>query len=83
MANKTKNMNYKTKALLYNFIGFGAIFILVYILLRLYSGLTGLWLPFTSFVVGTILAPKFQAVKTRDGEKIFMKWLFVKGIKQF
>jgi hypothetical protein len=32
--------------------------------------------------VGTILSPKFQAVKTRDGEKLFMSWLFVKGIKE-
>lgn len=76
-------MTNKTKALLYNLIGFGTIFIIVNILLKLYSGLTGFWLPFTSFVVGTILAPKFQAVKTRDGDKIFMKWLFIKGIKQF
>lgn len=76
-------MNYKTKALLWNLIGFAVIFIIARFLLALYSGLTGVWLPITSFVVATISAPKFQAVKTRDGEKIFMKWLFVKGIKQF
>ncbi|MFN3969012.1 hypothetical protein [Flavobacterium sp.] len=76
-------MTNKTKALLWNFLGFAPIFIIVYFLLQRYSGLTGLWLPFTSFIVGTIVAPKFQAVKTRDGEKIFMKWLFMKGIKQF
>jgi hypothetical protein len=28
------------------------------------------------------LAPKFQAVKTNEGEKIFMKWLFIKGVKE-
>jgi len=28
------------------------------------------------------LAPKFQAVKTNEGEKLFMKWLFIKGIKE-
>ena len=83
LTHKTNNMTSKTKALLWNLIGFAAIFIIVRILLGLYSGLTGFWLPITSFVVGTILAPKFQAVKTRDGEKIFMKWLFIKGIKQF
>jgi hypothetical protein len=36
----------------------------------------------TAFVIGTILAPKFQAVTTREGEKLFMKWLFVKGVKE-
>lgn len=75
-------MTNKTKALLYNLICFAAIFVLVRFLLDLYSGLTGLWLPITAFIVGTILAPKFQSVKTRDGEKIFMKWIFIKGIKQ-
>jgi hypothetical protein len=33
-------------------------------------------------VIGKILSPKFQAVATKDGEKVFMKWLFVKGIKE-
>lgn len=76
-------MTNKTKALLYNLFGFATIFIIARFLLDYYSGLSGIWLPLTAFVVGTILAPKFQAVKTRDGEKIFMKWIFIKGIKQF
>jgi hypothetical protein len=76
-------MTNSTKALLWNFLGFAPIFIIVYVLLERYSGLTGFWLPITSFITGTLLAPKFQAVKTRDGNKIFMKWLFIKGVKQF
>jgi len=76
-------MSNKTKALLYNLICFAAIFIIVRLLLGEYSGLTGLWLPVTTFVLSTILAPKFQAVTTRDGDKIFMKWMFIRGIKQF
>jgi len=76
-------MTTRNKALLYNLLCFAAIFILVRLLLGAYSGLTGFWLPLTTFVVSTILAPKFQAVKTRDGDKVFMKWMFVKGIKQF
>ncbi|MBF6640901.1 hypothetical protein IVB69_05375 [Flavobacterium sp. J49] len=75
-------MTNKTKALLYNLICFAAIFILVRFILDLYTGLTGLWLPITAFIVGTILAPKFQAVKTHEGEKVYMKWIFIKGIKQ-
>ena len=76
-------MTNKNKALLYNLICFAALFIVVRLLLGVYSGLSGYWLPITSFVVSTILAPKFQAVTTRDGEKIFMRWMFIKGIKQF
>ena len=76
-------MTNKNKALLYNLICFAALFIVVRLLLGVYSGLSGYWLPITSFVVSTILAPKFQAVTTRDGEKIFMRWMFIKGTKQF
>ncbi|MDI9258493.1 MULTISPECIES: hypothetical protein [Flavobacterium] len=76
-------MNSKTKALLFNLLGFAVVFILSRMLLQAYSSLSGFWLPLTAFVISTILAPKFQSVKTNDGEKIFMKWIFVKGIKQF
>jgi hypothetical protein len=35
-----------------------------------------------SFVIATIFAPKFQAVKTKDGEKLFMKIIFIKDMKE-
>jgi hypothetical protein len=35
----------------------------------------------TAFIVGTILSPKFKAVKTEDGEKLFMKF-FIKDVKE-
>jgi len=76
-------MTKKNKALLYNLFSFALIFIVVRILLGVYSGLYGFWLPLTAFIVSTILSPKFQAVTTRDGEKIFMRWMFIKGIKKF
>jgi hypothetical protein len=44
--------------------------------------LQGFWIPMTGFMVALLLAPKFQMVKTHDGEKIFMKWLFIKGVKE-
>jgi hypothetical protein len=47
-----------------------------------YTNLTGLFIPITAFVVGTLTAPKFQAVQTPDGEKIFMRWLLLKGIRK-
>jgi hypothetical protein len=46
-----------------------------------YTNLTGYWVPLTAFVIGTLLSPKFQAVKTKDGEKLFMKWIFIKGLR--
>ncbi len=75
-------MSLKTQAFIYQFISFAILFIIISALLRTYTNMTGLWVPFTSFIVGTILAPQFQAVKTNEGEKLFMKWIFMKGVKQ-
>lgn len=60
---------------------FGVLFFLIQYLLIEYTNLTGIWIPMTAFVVGTILSPKFQAIKTKEGERLFMKWMFMKGIK--
>ena len=70
------------RAFLYQLGCFAILFISFRFLIFKYTNLTGLFVSFTAFVVGTILSPKFQAVKTRDGEKLFMSWLFVKGIKE-
>ncbi len=70
------------RAFLYQLGCFAILFISFRFLIFNYTNLTGLFVPFTAFVVGTILSPKFQAVKTRDGEKLFMSWLFIKGIKE-
>jgi hypothetical protein len=70
------------RAFIYQLGCFAILFISFRFLIFKYTNLTGLFVPFTAFVVGTILSPKFQAVKTRDGEKLFMSWLFIKGIKE-
>ena len=71
----------QVRSFLYQLGCFAILFISLQFLIDKYTQLSGLWIPMTAFVVGTILAPKFQAVKTKDGEKLFMKWMFVKGIK--
>ena len=70
------------KAFVFQLLCFATLFILSRYLIELYANLSGLWIPFTAFAVGTLLAPKFQAVKTNDGEKLFMKWLFITRIKE-
>jgi fucose permease len=72
----------QVRAFLYQLGCFAILFISFKFLIEKYTHLQGLWIPMTAFVVGTILSPKFQAAKTKDGEKLFMKWLFVKGIKE-
>ena len=75
-------MNKKTKALVYNLLAFAALFISMRYFVLNYTNLDGIWKPLTAAIVASLLAPKFQAVKTRDGEKIFMKALFISGIKE-
>ncbi|RTY95213.1 hypothetical protein [Flavobacterium sp. GT3R68] len=69
------------RAFIYQLLCFAILFIGIRYLVDKYSNLTGIWIPVTAFVVGTLLSPKFQAVKTKDGERLFMKWIFMKGIK--
>ena len=72
----------QVKAFVFQLLSFATLFILGRYLIEHYTNLTGLWIPFTAFVVGTLLAPKFQAVKTNAGEKLYIKWMFIKGIKE-
>ncbi|OYX82659.1 MAG: hypothetical protein B7Y83_14070 [Flavobacteriales bacterium 32-34-25] len=70
------------RAFLYQLGCFAILFVLFRYLVMRYSGLTGFWVPFVGFVIATFIGPKFQAVKTNDGEKLFMKWIFIKGIRE-
>ena len=72
----------QVRAFIFQLMCFATLFILFRYLVAHYTPLTGFSIPVTAFVVGTILSPKFQAVKTKDGEKLYMKWLFLKGIRE-
>lgn len=75
-------MSKQTKSLIYNMIGFLILFITFRFLIQAYTSFTSWQIPVAAFVVSTILAPKFQVVKTNEGEKLFMKWIFIKGVKE-
>lgn len=75
-------MKKSTKALLFNFLCFAPIYVLAYFALKNFTNLTGYWIPVTSFVVTTILAPRFQAGRIHGEDKLFMRWLFIKGVKE-
>lgn len=75
-------MSKRTKSFLYNFLSFAAFFLPAQLLLSSFTSLKGFAMMGVAFVISTILAPKFQAIRTKDGEKIFMKVIFVKGVKE-
>ncbi|MEH6681622.1 MAG: hypothetical protein V7724_13815 [Sediminicola sp.] len=75
-------MRAKYKALLYNFLGFAVLFILIRLLLGHYFNAGTFVLALVSALVANLLAPKFGVVKTHGGERLFMKWVFRKGVKE-
>ena len=72
----------QVRGFLYQLGWFAILFIAGRFVIANYTQLTGIWIPMTAFIVATLIAPKFQAVKTKDGEKLFMKWIFIKGIRE-
>lgn len=75
-------MSKKTKAFIFNLLGFSFFYIISYFVVMTFGVLQGLWIAATSFVISTLLAPKFQVVKTNQGEKLFMKWIFIKELRE-
>ncbi|PXX23020.1 hypothetical protein [Arenibacter sp. ARW7G5Y1] len=75
-------MKTKYKALIFNFLGFSILFVGGRLLIGMLLSLNTLALAFIAAVAASILAPKFSAVKTKSGEKLMMKWIFIKGFRE-
>ena len=75
-------MSKKTLAIIYNLVGFAILFIAMRYFVLNYTNLEGVWKPLTAAIIASLLAPKFHAVKTRNGEKLYVKALFFKGVKE-
>ncbi|MDO5105913.1 hypothetical protein [Capnocytophaga sp.] len=76
-------MTPKNKAFFLNFVCFALIFMLLRTgLVYFFPQLSYVWFGLISGIVSVFVSPRFSAVHTEKGEKIFMKWLFSKEIKQ-
>ncbi|TQO35955.1 hypothetical protein GQ41_0520 [Arenibacter algicola] len=75
-------MKPKHKALIFNFLGFAILFVAGRLLLGMFLSLNTLVLAFIAAVAASFLAAKFSAVKTKSGEKLMMKWIFIKGFRE-
>lgn len=75
-------MNKQNKSFVYNLLAFVFFYVLSYILLSNFTGLTGFWVPLASAMITFILTPKFQYARQAGGDKIYVSWLFMKGIKE-
>ncbi len=74
-------MTLKTKAFLFQLISFAVVFIPFRYAIDYFTALERFWPPFFAFIATLILAPKFQAIQTKEGERLFMKWIFLKGVR--
>ena len=75
-------MNKKVKAFLYNFLSFVALYLPAMFVIQSFTKLEGFMISITAFIISIVLGPKFQYFKSSNDEKIFMKWIFIKGIKE-
>ena len=75
-------MSLRTRALLYQLACFAVLFLVFRLIIDMYTGLTGIWVPLTAFVIGTILSPKFKVVRTQSGDRLFYSWIFIKGVRE-
>ncbi len=76
-------MSKKTKALLFNFISFAALFLVARFGIGYFVGDSSVFLSIGAAVLAMVLAPKFKAIKAKgEVEKLYMNWIFIKGVKE-
>ncbi|NKI27666.1 hypothetical protein HCG49_13940 [Arenibacter sp. 6A1] len=75
-------MKIKHKALLFNFLGFALLFVIARLLLGYFFPLHRILLAIIAAVIANVLAPKFAVVKVDRIEKVMMKWIFMKGVRE-
>lgn len=72
----------KHKATAYNFFSFAVFFISLRLLIGFFFPGQRFVLALVAAILASLAAPKFAAVKTETGEKIFIKWPFKKNPKE-
>ncbi|MRX65707.1 hypothetical protein [Maribacter luteus] len=76
-------MKPKTRAGVYNFLGFAILFLILrFALGYFFDGIGRFYLALASAIAASVLAPKFAVVKEGAREKLMMKWIFIKGFRE-
>ncbi|MEE9364681.1 MAG: hypothetical protein V3U92_18935 [Cellulophaga sp.] len=76
-------MSSKYKVIFFNFIGFALFFLIFKYALTQFIELKSLYISIIAAIVASIIAPKFGVGKIEGKEKLLMKWVFLKGHKEF
>jgi hypothetical protein len=77
-------MSVKVRAFLFNFLCFGALFILIRLgILYFFPNLPYLITFVITGSLAIILSPRFAAYNNDEGKEVLlMRWIFLKGIRQ-
>ncbi len=75
-------MKPKTRAMIFNFLGFAILFLLIRFALGQIFDIGRFYLALAAAFTASILAPKFGVVKMNEDEKVLMKWIFIKGFRE-
>ena len=77
-------MSVKVRAFLFNFLCFGALFILIRLgILYFFPSLPYLITFLITGSLAIILSPRFAAYNNDEGKEVLlMRWIFLKGIRQ-
>lgn len=75
-------MKPKLKATIFNFIGFAVFFLSFRFGLGFLLEMDTFYLALIAAISASILAPKFAAIKTENGDRLFIKWIFNKTPKE-
>lgn len=77
-------MSAKVRAFLFNFLCFGALFILIRLgILCFFPNLPYLIIFAITGALAIVLSPRFAAYEDEGKEVLLMRWIFLKGIRQF
>lgn len=76
-------MSLKNKALIFNFLGFAILYILMKWLVMSFIDLNSIVESILSAIVATIVSPKFAVTRLEGVPTLVMKWIFIKGFKEF
>lgn len=75
-------MKPKIKALLYNFVCFAVLFLIARILLGYFLPINPIFMAVTAAIIANVLAPKFGVINVEGEEKMMVKWIFMKEIRE-
>jgi len=77
-----KIMSKKNKVFIVMFLCFGLIFTITRIAIGYFFNIPSIYGSVISAIAATVLSPQFKVFKTNQGEKVYMRWLFNKKVKE-